>query len=103
MACTKPAIQAAMVKLVGGDASRLEDRGPASDLGHDKFLQSCWGALGGSWQHAAQVQEALFGVLVIERLQKGIVELLDDLRWGALGREDRIPGADLIALKSGFL
>jgi hypothetical protein len=71
--------------LFGRGAGRLEDRSPAGHLALDELLQSFRGALGSSRQHAAEVEETLLGVVVLESLHKGIVQLLDDLGRGALG------------------
>src|SRR4051812_36266743 len=93
----------AFKSLFGRRARGLENRGPAGHLALDELLQGFRGPLGCAWDHAAKLQEALLGILVLERLDKRVAQLLDHLRGGALRREGRVPSADLITLKAGFL
>jgi hypothetical protein len=56
-------------RLFGRGARRLENRGPAGHFAFNEFLQTFRSALESGRQHAAQIEKALLGVLVVERLQ----------------------------------
>src|SRR5262249_14646396 len=70
---------------------RLDDRRPARDLALDQTGQRLLAATGLVRQHAAELEQALARVLIVERLVERIGELVEHWLWRRLGGEQRVP------------
>src|SRR5215470_6770330 len=89
-----PPVPPAAARSVGR-LSRPDDRRPAGDLALDQSEQRRLAALRLLRQDAAEFQQALARVLVIERLVEGVAELVEDRFRGGRRREQRVPGLRL--------
>src|SRR5262245_18628829 len=74
------------------DGRGFDDRRPARDLVFHQRGEGLLTAPGLVRNFAAEVEQALLCVLVIDRLVERVAELVEDRLWRPLGRKQGVPG-----------